>query len=345
VSQQTPLIDGAFKDRYLQINGFRCDPSILAELPQISRPGREVHVMIDSRAIHLIINTHTPRHLRLTLLGAAVQSVRPDSVVLTCDVSDAAIAQCAADAAREFRFDLALIQRPHQGIGRPAQARNNAVRWLLNNRPCDPAVFILLDGDCFAPHSLVQTYRTMVRRDDLAIGGRIELNEEQTANLNEHDLQSPNGMPAPNRNQIRSLHRQARKTQFQSLLKRARLTKRHKPRLIGANFAIDAEIFRRINGFDEEFQGWGVEDDDLARRAYAAGARPVIAVREAVVLHQWHPTRAPGRWHDNPAAKRFQAGGPTRCVYGLDNPFPQDDPHVTLFTCGAETRQPETQPA
>ncbi len=41
-----------------------------------------------------------------------------------------------------------------------------------------------------------------------------------------------------------------------------------RPKLQGGAFSLFKEQFIRVNGFDENFQGWGLEDDDLGRRLY-----------------------------------------------------------------------------
>lgn len=48
----------------------------------------------------------------------------------------------------------------------------------------------------------------------------------------------------------------------------------------------------RINGYDETFKGWGVEDDDLALRLHRAGCRKLALRFAAIVYHLWHPERS-----------------------------------------------------
>ena len=82
------------------------------------------------RPVHVVIPTHTTRHLRLTLLGIACQSTMPASVTVSCDNNDDEIRDHLADIAAEFGFPITLVRREHQGRERLAQVRNNAVRAL-----------------------------------------------------------------------------------------------------------------------------------------------------------------------------------------------------------------------
>jgi predicted glycosyltransferase involved in capsule biosynthesis len=43
-----------------------------------------------------------------------------------------------------------------------------------------------------------------------------------------------------------------------------------------------------VNGVDESFSGWGLEDSDLVIRLYRAGVRHKSARFAAPVFHLWH---------------------------------------------------------
>lgn len=65
----------------------------------------------------------------------------------------------------------------------------------------------------------------------------------------------------------------------------------------GCNMIFRAEDLRTVNGFDEEFVGWGHEDRDLVSRLYRTGVRRVDARGRALVYHLYHPE------HDRSAAR------------------------------------------
>src|SRR5262249_23663687 len=78
--------------------------------------------------------------------------------------------------------------------------------------------------------------------------------------------------------------------------------------------------FERVNGFDENFRGWGCEDDDFGRRLRAAGVRPVSILNHTCLYHLWHPpapTR-PDSWQKGVNVAYLQRPLPlTRCLNGL----------------------------
>ena len=53
----------------------------------------------------------------------------------------------------------------------------------------------------------------------------------------------------------------------------------------GGNFAVSADFFRSVGGFDESFTQWGSEDIEFGWRAYALGA-VLVPEREALCWHQ-----------------------------------------------------------
>ncbi|MEM7630021.1 MAG: galactosyltransferase-related protein [Planctomycetota bacterium] len=280
-------------------------------------------------ALHAILVTHTPQRLRRTILGIAASTRTPDTLTLTCDGDDPEIERAARDACAEAAIPLTLITRAHTGAGRAAQARNNAVRHLINRGIAPEDRLVFLDADCIPlAHTLAFHDKALASRD-LVLGWRYDLTEQQDETLDEAALRAGRMPFNPTPEQDRALARRERRWKRQALLRRlgaGRIRgKQHKPKLITANFACTAAIYRAVNGHDETFQGWGQEDDDLARRIYRAGGRPRVAIRDCLVLHQFHITRAPGDWQQSPNAKRLLQPCATVAQHGVENPIEQGE--------------------
>lgn len=279
--------------------------------------------------INVVVSTHTTRHLRRTLMGVAYQQRHADRVVVSVDNDDRAIAAVADEAAREFDLPMLLTQRPFAGVGRLPQVRNNGIRALLSDGGIpDDALMVFLDGDSCPRPDLVCRYAEAALRGDVLLGWRVYLDAAQTEAFDERALREgrPPARIAPQ--MLRGLRKRRRRYLKHRLLKPFGLVKPHKPKLLGGNHAIRWPLLRAINGYNEMFQGWGRDDDDLGRRAYRAGGRPVIRVTEILVYHQDHPIQP----KDDAAstAARDMLAGPfeIRCVNGLENPLPQAAPTV-----------------
>ena len=61
-----------------------------------------------------------------------------------------------------------------------------------------------------------------------------------------------------------------------------------RPRLTGCNIALWRDDYERVNGFDENFVGWGLEDRDLQLRLSQLGLRFRSIVLATAACHLWH---------------------------------------------------------
>ena len=111
------------------------------------------------------------------------------------------------------------------------------------------------------------------------------------------------------------LARQHRKARLYGFLRHPR-----KPKLVGNNFGVWRSDFERVNGFDENFRGWGQEDDDLGLRLRRAGVRLVSILGWTRSYHLWHP-RDPSTtvdWHAGINVPYFlRTRRLTRCRNGM----------------------------
>ena len=58
----------------------------------------------------------------------------------------------------------------------------------------------------------------------------------------------------------------------------------------GACQCAHREFFMYVRGYDEGFEHWGAEDDDMRSRALRYGLTPEWVSPVVTMLHQWHPT-------------------------------------------------------
>jgi hypothetical protein len=275
----------------------------------------------------LIVATHSAERLALVLDGAARQSEPPTTVNVAVDGDDPRIAAHCRRFAAETGCRIHLTQRASHGVMRLAQTRNNAVRT-LRALGYAKGLLLFIDGDIVLADDCVRLHRRLHRHGHLTIGERVNLTPAQTAALTD-DGRLPSELAiAPELARLRRIHIRTTRNVW---LRRLHLARAHKPNIIGAHFAVDLATYERVNGFDEGFQGYGGEDEDFARRLYAAGTRPLNAVLRTRVYHLHHPTRSTGRPRDNPGSIRFRTTPWTPfCHAGLHNPVAQHPCRVTV---------------
>ena len=90
--------------------------------------------------------------------------------------------------------------------------------------------------------------------------------------------------------------------------------------IIGCNMAFWRDDLVAVNGFDEDYTGWGTgEDSDIATRVYHLGRRRKFVYGRAITFHLNHP-QAP-RGHHAASLARLAAtiaSDKIRCEHGLD---------------------------
>lgn len=296
--------------------------------------------------LHAVITTHTTRHLAACVGSLCLQTDPPETVAVSSDADDPAIEDLlrrarhgpwSAAESRGWRAPrLLYTARPHQGIARPSQARNNGVRAILASAPQGPAdALIILDGDIVLHPEACARHRDFIARGvELVVPFRADLTDAATASVDVERLTDAQAGPSLFDALCTPSHRRLladrdRRYRRQLFWKRLGLTKPHKPKVISAHHGVSLGRMLEVNGYDEAYEAYGCEDDDLALRLHKAGARAAVAVTAIPALHLWHPTRATAPPTQTPGYARFTRGQiPMRAELGIDSPRDQPQPRI-----------------
>ena len=267
---------------------------------------------------------NSPGTLVLVLQALARQVRRPDEVLIADDGSAEATGAALAGAAPSLPFPLIHVWQPNQGF-RLARSRNNAIFAAGGD------IIACLDQDTLPHHDWLDIHvRALSGGRRVSLGRCIDLRAGTVADA--ALVASGAFEQAHESRDLARLRHMHRKYLFYAVLRRLGLGLDCKPKLRGNNFAVWAEDLRRINGFDEEYTGWGQEDDDLGRRLYAIGVRPEIVVGRAFISHIPHPVRRAAAWEQGPNVARFlQKNVPAQCRQGL-SAHPHPDVKVRRFS-------------
>ena len=260
-----------------------------------------------------------PEHLRLLVAALAAQTRVPDELVVADDGSDAATVAALAKFLPAGGIPARVVRQEKDGY-RLAAARNLAIRAATGD------YLLFLDCDVVPLPDAVAVHERQAAPRRLLAGHRALLDEAATKALFA-------AVPAPaeadwelawRSADMRELETAARLFARHAALRRWHLARPHKPKLIGCHFSLFREDVERVNGFDENFVGWGYEDDDFARRLYRSGVEPRSAIAAARAVHLWHPTLAPQalqRHRDRPNRAYFRRWRmPAFCQNGLKKP-------------------------
>ncbi len=304
-------------------------------------------------AVHVVIPTHTTRHLASCLASIALQRLLPATVVITCDtdapeigdVIDQVWPTVVATLHGRPAPTLMHVVRPHQGRAMLNQVRNNGLRTLeAAGRLRDRDTVVVVDGDTLLAPDAVSRHAELAHLGyELVIPYRVNLSQQVTEAVTpegvihaaEHGCFEALVGP-PDGQELSDRHRRYRR---QLLLRRvlpawAGLNKPHKPKVLGGHHAASVRCLRAVNGYDEHYVSYGFDDDDLSRRLHALRPPPrtSFAVKDIFAYHLWHPSRAPASPTLAPGYERFVRDLPTVAEQGWRTPLPQPVPSVRLVS-------------
>lgn len=272
----------------------------------------------------LIVSTYQkPRHLRLSLTSIARQEEVHGKfeLVVADDGSTDETFEIVERFAATVDFPVALTSHRHSAF-QVAQCRNEGVA--ASAAP----YLIFADGDLILPPDFVWQHLARRGRNTVRTGDCYRLTEEQSAGMDEAIVRSGAYRELVSAAEVRRVRRADRLSWWQALVRY-----RRGPQVLGGNLGLWRCDLERVNGYDENFQGWGCEDDDLGHRLRRSGVQVRWINHWTCAYHIWHPAVAskPAEWIDGPnAAYYLRRHRQYRCLNGLRKPEPAmvkiDDP-------------------
>ncbi len=253
-------------------------------------------------------------HLRCCL--ASLERCRRDfhEVIIADDGSDESTVAQVRELVNVTGFPVRHVWQPKDGF-RLSANRNNGIRAATGDHllfiDCD---FVLLPGavrnhvDAARPGRFTAAYcKYLPERPSLELLDRLPKSAQLEATYES----------LPNRPIVRA----HQKFIWYTILNRLGLAGPRKLRC-SSHFSISRRDMEAINGFDERFQGWGGEDEDMALRMMLARYRPFSIIPRARTLHVWHSPELGGKhWSTGSNVDYLKRSGVTaRCEKGLFQP-------------------------
>ena len=224
----------------------------------------------------LIITTYNwPDALLLVLNSVKNQTILPYEVVIADDGSD----QATIDLISSFKQDsnLNIIHSWQEDIGfRVARSRNNAIFKSSGD------YIVLIDGDVILHPKFLQDHIANAEIGYFVQGSRALLSIEQTNYFIDGIYIYISLFSVGLKNRKNSIH--------SGLLSKIFSTKRNHLRGIkSCNMAFHKQDCIDINGFNNEFEGWGREDTEFVVRMLNLGINRKTLRFNAIQCHLWHP--------------------------------------------------------
>jgi glycosyltransferase involved in cell wall biosynthesis len=254
----------------------------------------------------LVINAYEQPDYLARVLGAVSRQISPpEEVLLADDGSGETTRRMFADWLATQRLRAEHVWQPHEGFRR-ARILNQAIARARSE------YLVFLDGDTLPHPQFIADHRRLGRRGAFIQGHRALVRERAAAWF---------GLDQFGRDRRRALWQgqlEGLKHAFRWPLPLMR-TPSNLRGIRGCNLGIWRDDLMRVNGYNEDFVGWGREDSELAVRLMNTGVRRMDVRGRALCYHLWHPpaSRAGVPGNDELLAAAIE-GSAIRCANGVE---------------------------
>ncbi|MBW6536003.1 MAG: glycosyltransferase family 2 protein [Mariniphaga sp.] len=238
--------------------------------------------------ISLIIVTYNrPEALSLILKSIEKQKVLPNEVVIADDGSGKETQELIHKFRKKFPVPLLHVWHEDKGF-RAAAIRNSAIK----TSSCDYLIFS--DGDLFFHPCFIRDFKTSTKPGEALIGSRVFLKHSATVKR----ISSQNCKP------VFPLTFSEIETNRLNAVRFPLINKFFKPlnyssKLRGGLLGVWRKDILAVNGWNEEFTGWGLEDTELVARLFNNGTIFRKIKFQAITYHLWHEIQSREQFSDN----------------------------------------------
>jgi glycosyltransferase involved in cell wall biosynthesis len=263
----------------------------------------------------VVVTTYNrPDALSAVLAGCRHQRDQEFELIVADDGSTPETRSVVEAFRRQTRLSVRHVWQEDQGF-RAAAIRNRAVA----STTADYIIFI--DGDCVPSREFVHAHKRLAEPGCFLGANRVLLSAELTKAVLTRQI---------------PIHAWSWRTWMGAWIRREvnrvlplmtlpdgwfRKWQAHRWQGIKTcNFSVWRSDLIRVNGLDEAYQGWGLEDSDLVIRLLNAGLRHKSARFAAPVFHLWHPEQDRAGLPDNQARlDALRRSKASRSSVGLDH--------------------------
>ncbi len=223
----------------------------------------------------LIISTYNwPEALELVLLSAKNQTMMPYEVIIADDGSDDRTAALIETFRTQFPVEIKHVWHEDTGFAK-ASILNKAVAASKGD------YIIQADGDCIMHKCFVKDHLEFAQSGIYLFGSRVNIQSEHLSVLFKEKQISFSAFSKGIKKRTRALH-------VPLLSKFYGITPSFSKKYRGCNTSYFRKDFIAINGYNEDFKGWGREDSELALRFHNNGLKARRLRYRGIVYHIFH---------------------------------------------------------
>ncbi len=257
----------------------------------------------------LIIATYNrPDALALVLMSLDAQTVMPHEIIIADDGSDDRTGAVVKQYQQQSRVPVKHVWHPDEGF-RLSAIRNKAIAAATAD------YIIQIDGDVLMHRYFIEDHIRFAKPNSFVRASRIYLNEKLT---NQKLLQRNakiSLMQEGVSNKTSALHVPWLWPVFATGYKNKGMERFE---IHGCNMAFWRKDAVKVNGYNEDFVGWGYEDKEFVARLLAAGCEKRFIKLGAIVYHLHHAENSRQREPENAVIlKETISLGQSYCANGI----------------------------
>jgi glycosyltransferase involved in cell wall biosynthesis len=223
----------------------------------------------------LIITTYNrPDSLELVLKSVENQKIIPEEVIIADDGSNNKTKNLIKRINKDSKVNFIHSWQRDDGF-RAARSRNKAILKSTGD------YIILIDGDMILHPSFIKDHIINAELGYFIQGTRVLLSEEKTKKILDSKLIYFSFFSNGISNRKNLIHSKILSIIFSN-------KKNHLHGIKSCNMGFYREDFFKVNGFNNEFEGWGREDSEFVVRLINSGVKRKNVRFNAIQFHMWH---------------------------------------------------------
>jgi len=224
--------------------------------------------------LSLIVSTYNwVRALKKVFAALRTQTLSPDELLIADDGSNDETRLCISQFQQEYFGQVQHIWHDDQGF-RKASILNKSIAAATS------PYIVFLDGDCVPHPRFLEDHVALCEKRCWVQGRRAFISQGRVDDFK------------GGTRSFCSLWLRGGATGFFKAVRWPLPWSNHGKEqrgILGCNMGVWRDDLISVNGFDEEYEGWGKEDSDLGARLYNLGLLRKIVHGRAIVYHLNHP--------------------------------------------------------
>lgn len=215
-----------------------------------------------------------PEALELLLLSVKKQSYLPNEVIIADDGSNPETTSLIEEFQKDFPVPLHHIWHKDEGNQKPA----------IMNKAIASSKFdyiIEIDGDIIMHKDFIKDHLSLVEEGVYLFGSRVNIQENYLNTLFSKKQITFNFYSKGIKKRGRTLH-------IPFLANQYKKENKFSSKLRGCNMSFWKKDFIKINGFNENLVGWGVDDSEMIQRLINIGIQGKRLKFKGIVYHIYH---------------------------------------------------------